>query len=89
MRTHKIPPCKRKSKRYTYTASCHGAMTITHLLELALPRIYFMVPKVFEPLKFDCNGSANPHIVDSCNSGGLRYCMFTLECKMFFFLRFF
>ena len=29
-------------------------MINTHLLDLPLFRIYFMVPKVFEPLKFYC-----------------------------------
>ena len=41
MRTHKIPSCERKSKRFPYYASWPGAVIHTHYLELALSRTYF------------------------------------------------
>ena len=53
MRTHNISPCKEK-QRDPYYASWPGAIINPQWLELPLSRTNFMVPNVFEPLKFDC-----------------------------------
>ena len=54
MRTHNIPLCYRKSKRSSLFLLTwrfyRPSLARTTRLELI-----FMVPKVFEPLKFDCN----------------------------------
>ena len=53
----------KKLKRYPYYAFYPGAIINTHSLELPLSRTYiFMVPKVFEPLKFYCTLFAKPAI---------------------------
>ena len=53
MRTHNIPSCYRKSKRSLLClvtwGYCQPSMARTTRLKLI-----FIVPKVFEPLKFDC-----------------------------------
>ena len=54
MKTQNIPSCEGKLKLYPCYDSGHGAMINTHLLEFALFRTYFMVPRVFEPVKFYC-----------------------------------
>ena len=52
MRTHNIPSCYRKSKIYPYYASWAGLwLTLISSSSACLEHI-FMVPKVFEPLKF-------------------------------------
>ena len=55
MRTHNIPSCQRKSKRYTYFASRPGAMLTLSSSNYPCLEHVFMVPKMFEPLKFDCS----------------------------------
>ena len=65
MRTHNIPSCYRKSKRYLFFAFGSIAMINTHSLELPYLELIVMVPKVFEPLKFDCIlvGQTGPSVV--------------------------
>ena len=53
MRTHNIPPCYRKSKRDLF---CPELALLSTLIGSNYPclELICMVPKVFEPLKFDC-----------------------------------
>ena len=54
MRTHNIPSCYRKSKRFLiFSHDLALLSTLTGSNYFCLELI-FMVPKVFEPLKFDC-----------------------------------
>ena len=64
MRTHNIPSCQRKSKRYLYEAS-DLALYLT-LIDSNYPclELIFMVPKVFEPLKFGCILPSLPDMVN-------------------------
>ena len=53
MRTHSIPPFYRKSERLILPPELALLSTLTGSNYPCLELI-FMVPKVFEPLKFDC-----------------------------------
>ena len=65
MRTHSIPSCYRKSKRSLFLLTWRLIKEILISSDLAplstltgsnypCLELIFMVPKVFEPLKFDC-----------------------------------
>ena len=54
MRTNNMSSFKRKSKNCPYKASWPEAIINPHWLELPCLELISMVPKVFEPLKFDC-----------------------------------
>ena len=69
MRTHNIPPCYRKIKEILIMPP--DLAQLSNLIGSNYPSlgIIFMVPKVFEPLKFDC--------IMSC--GYIRIVRITLE----------
>ena len=59
MRTHSIPPCYRKIKEILiiHPDLAPDLALLSTLTGSNYPclELIFMVPKVFEPLKFDCN----------------------------------
>ena len=57
MRTHNIPPCYRKNKEILIMPS--DLVLLSTLIGSNYPclELIFMVPEVFEPLRFNCIGA--------------------------------
>ena len=54
MRTHNIPPCYRKIKEILIVPPDLALLSTLIGSNCPCLELIFMVPKVFEPLKFDC-----------------------------------
>ena len=54
MKTHNIPPCYRKIKEICIMPPDLALLSILIGSNYPCLELIFMVPKVFEPLKFDC-----------------------------------
>ena len=54
MRTHNIPSCQRKSKEIRIIPPDLALLSTLIGSNYPCLELIFMVPKVFEPLKFDC-----------------------------------
>ena len=54
MRTHNIPPCYRKIKEILIMPPDLALLSTLTGSNYPCLELIFMVPKVFEPLKFDC-----------------------------------
>ena len=54
MRTYNIPPCYRKIKEILIMPLDLALLSIFIGSNYPCLELLFMVPKVFEPLKFDC-----------------------------------
>ena len=67
MRTHNIPSCWRKSKTYPYYAPLPGSIINLNGSNYPCLEQIFIVPKVFEPLKFDCTYNAPDRQNKCCN----------------------
>ena len=57
MRTHNIPPCYRKIKEILIMPSDLALLSTLNGSNYPCLELIFMVAKVFEPLKFDYNGT--------------------------------
>ena len=55
MKAHNIPPCYRKIKEILIMPPDLALLSILIVSNYPCLELIFMVPKVFEPLKFDCN----------------------------------
>ena len=55
MRTYNIPPCYRKIKEILIMPSDLALLSTLIGSNYPCLKLIFMVPKVFEPLKFDCS----------------------------------
>ena len=54
MRTHNIPPCYRKIKEILIMPPDFALLSTLIASNYPGLELIYMVPKVFEPLKFDC-----------------------------------
>ena len=54
MRTHSIPSCQRKSKKIPVLGRLTWRYDLDSLSRTAPVQTFFIVPKLFEPSKFDC-----------------------------------
>ena len=59
MRTHNIPPCYIKIKEILIMPPDLALLSTLISSNYPCLELIFMVPKVFEPLKFDCNKFEN------------------------------
>ena len=55
MKTHNIPSCYRKSSRSLFFPPDLALLSTLTGSNYPCLELIFMVPKVFEPLQFDCN----------------------------------
>ena len=62
MRTHNIPPCYRKIKEILIMPPDLALLSTLISSNYPFLELIFMVPKVFEPSKFDCK-----YLINRCN----------------------
>ena len=66
MRTHNIPPCYRKIKQIFIMRPDLALLSTLISSNYPCLELIFMVPKVFEPLKFDCTLVGVANILNGC-----------------------
>ena len=74
MRTYNIPPCYRKIKEILIIPPDLALLSILIGSNYPCLELVFMVPKVFEPLKFDCIFFFNLSMY-LCGSNSFTACM--------------